>query len=140
MSALRQWAPQSVWNLLYIVLWISLSSTQILFNKYILSSLFPYPIGLTMFHSAPPARTQWLEPCRKYFCESNRMSNMQELGVAAQWHSALHLLGCLYKSACLLQSATTTRTVRLVVAAQWHSALHLRGCLYEPAWFLQSAT
>ena len=51
MSALRHWAPQSVWNLLYIVLWISLSSTQILFNKYILSSVFPFPVALTMGHS-----------------------------------------------------------------------------------------
>ncbi len=53
MTALKPVASQSVWNFLYIVLWIALSSTQILFNKYILSTLFPFPIALTMWHSAP---------------------------------------------------------------------------------------
>ncbi len=53
MSAPKPLAQSSVWNSLYILLWIGLSSTQILFNKYILSKLFPFPIALTMWHSTP---------------------------------------------------------------------------------------
>lgn len=35
----------------YVGLWIALSGTVILFNKYILSNYgFPYPISLTMMH------------------------------------------------------------------------------------------
>ncbi|GAA0174954.1 cysteine protease [Lithospermum erythrorhizon] len=34
----------------YIVLYIALSSGQIFFNKWVLSSNFPYPLGLTLLH------------------------------------------------------------------------------------------
>ncbi len=54
----------------YITLWIAISATVILYNKYLLSHVFPYPITLTMYAwllhhnysaspcSTPPQRTQ----------------------------------------------------------------------------------
>jgi hypothetical protein len=42
---------QVVLNTLYVSLWISLSGTVILYNKWILAYFgFPYPITLTMWH------------------------------------------------------------------------------------------
>ncbi len=44
---------QIVLNSLYVTLWISLSGTVILYNKWILAYYgFPYPISLTMWHMA----------------------------------------------------------------------------------------
>ena len=35
----------------YVLLWITLSATVILYNKYILTwGMFPYPVALTMWH------------------------------------------------------------------------------------------
>ena len=40
-------------NAFYVALWISLSGTVILYNKWILAYYgFPYPITLTMWHMA----------------------------------------------------------------------------------------
>lgn len=42
---------QVMLNTLYVSLWISLSGTVILYNKWILAYYgFPYPISLTMWH------------------------------------------------------------------------------------------
>ncbi len=42
---------QVVLNTLYVSLWITLSGTVILYNKWILAYYgFPYPITLTMWH------------------------------------------------------------------------------------------
>ena len=42
-----------VFNTFYVTLWISLSGTVILYNKWILAYYgFPYPISLTMWHMA----------------------------------------------------------------------------------------
>ena len=42
---------QVVLNSFYVTLWISLSGTVILYNKWILAYYgFPYPISLTMWH------------------------------------------------------------------------------------------
>ena len=44
---------QVVLNSFYVTLWISLSGTVILYNKWILAYYgFPYPISLTMWHMA----------------------------------------------------------------------------------------
>lgn len=47
-------AARAVWtSYALMALWISLSATVILFNKFVLSySGFPYPIALTMVHMA----------------------------------------------------------------------------------------
>lgn len=35
----------------YVAIWITLSATVILYNKYILTwGMFPYPVALTMWH------------------------------------------------------------------------------------------
>lgn len=40
-------------NAFYVALWITLSGTVILYNKWILAYYgFPYPITLTMWHMA----------------------------------------------------------------------------------------
>ena len=44
---------QIVLNSFYVTLWITLSGTVILYNKWILAYYgFPYPISLTMWHMA----------------------------------------------------------------------------------------
>lgn len=44
-------AAQVLLNTMYVTLWISLSGTVILYNKWILAYYgFPYPITLTMWH------------------------------------------------------------------------------------------
>ena len=46
-------AAQIVLNSFYVTLWITLSGTVILYNKWILAYYgFPYPISLTMWHMA----------------------------------------------------------------------------------------
>ena len=46
-------AVQIVLNSFYVTLWITLSGTVILYNKWILAYYgFPYPISLTMWHMA----------------------------------------------------------------------------------------
>ena len=52
-EAKRQVLLQVVLNSFYVTLWISLSGTVILYNKWILAYYgFPYPISLTMWHMA----------------------------------------------------------------------------------------
>ena len=53
MKARRHVLLQVVLNSFYVTLWISLSGTVILYNKWILAYYgFPYPISLTMWHMA----------------------------------------------------------------------------------------
>lgn len=52
-NGLRLLLVQVVLNSFYVTLWISLSGTVILYNKWILAYYgFPYPISLTMWHMA----------------------------------------------------------------------------------------
>ena len=52
-EAKRHFLLQVVLNSFYVTLWISLSGTVILYNKWILAYYgFPYPISLTMWHMA----------------------------------------------------------------------------------------
>lgn len=52
-EARRSLLLQVVLNSFYVTLWISLSGTVILYNKWILAYYgFPYPISLTMWHMA----------------------------------------------------------------------------------------
>ncbi|CAA2960371.1 probable sugar phosphate phosphate translocator At3g14410 [Olea europaea subsp. europaea] len=49
----RKWMTEEVVTYAYILLYIALSSGQIFFNKWVLSSKeinFPYPLGLTLLH------------------------------------------------------------------------------------------
>ncbi|KAL0306647.1 UNVERIFIED_CONTAM: putative sugar phosphate/phosphate translocator [Sesamum radiatum] len=49
----RRWAKDEFLTYAYILLYIALSSGQIFFNKWVLSSKeinFPYPLGLTLLH------------------------------------------------------------------------------------------
>ncbi|KAL0353898.1 UNVERIFIED_CONTAM: putative sugar phosphate/phosphate translocator [Sesamum angustifolium] len=49
----RRWAKEEFLTYAYILLYIALSSGQIFFNKWVLSSKeinFPYPLGLTLLH------------------------------------------------------------------------------------------
>ncbi|KAK6132553.1 hypothetical protein DH2020_033655 [Rehmannia glutinosa] len=49
----RKWAREEFVTYAYILLYIALSSGQIFFNKWVLSSKeinFPYPLGLTLLH------------------------------------------------------------------------------------------
>ncbi|KAL2472742.1 putative sugar phosphate/phosphate translocator [Forsythia ovata] len=49
----RKWMTEELVTYAYILLYIALSSGQIFFNKWVLSSKeinFPYPLGLTLFH------------------------------------------------------------------------------------------
>lgn len=49
----RSPAVQILLNSFYVTLWITLSGTVILYNKWILAYYgFPYPISLTMWHMA----------------------------------------------------------------------------------------
>ncbi|MCD7448994.1 hypothetical protein HAX54_048077 [Datura stramonium] len=49
----RKWVTEDVLTYAYLLLYIALSSGQIFFNKWVLSSKeinFPYPLGLTLLH------------------------------------------------------------------------------------------
>nr|XP_009799038.1 PREDICTED: probable sugar phosphate/phosphate translocator At3g14410 isoform X2 [Nicotiana sylvestris] len=49
----RKWVSEDVVTCSYLLLYIALSSGQIFFNKWVLSSKdinFPYPLGLTLLH------------------------------------------------------------------------------------------
>uniref|UniRef100_M1CN52 Organic anion transmembrane transporter n=1 Tax=Solanum tuberosum TaxID=4113 RepID=M1CN52_SOLTU len=49
----RKWVTDDVLTYSYLLLYIALSSGQIFFNKWVLSSKeinFPYPLGLTLLH------------------------------------------------------------------------------------------
>ena len=54
-------AVQILLNSFYVTLWITLSGTVILYNKWILAYYgFPYPISLTMWHMAFSAMLAFL--------------------------------------------------------------------------------
>ena len=49
--AVRKRGKAETWRCSYVALWIFLSATVIMYNKWVLSfSGFPYPVALTLWH------------------------------------------------------------------------------------------